>query len=252
MKTLCALVAITFLPFFAVQAQKATEREPKALHIHLISGSKEYKSEASLRAWQKAIEKTHPVHVTASWVKDGAKELPEVDQIPKADLLLVFTRRMKLPEEDMKVLRAYWEAGKPVIGIRTASHAFQKEDNAVFDRQVLGGNYTGHFGNDPVPVHNVEAEQAHPVLAGVGEIVSRKLYKAGDLADTATCLQKGTVKGQVHAVTWVNTYKGGRQFYTSLGVPEDFQNPAFQRLLLNAIAWTGKTALKPKIEGVAP
>jgi type 1 glutamine amidotransferase len=80
----------------------------------------------------------------------------------------------------------------------------------------------------------------HPVLRRVGSITSDKLYKAGPLAKTVVVLQHGDIGKANHAVTWVNEVKGRRAFYTSLGVPEDFKNENFRRLLANAIFWTAK------------
>lgn len=224
------LVVVGWLIASSLQAQ-----EP--LRIHMISGSKEYKSEASLKAYRQYLKNRYPVHITASWVSDGAKDLPGVEHVPTADVLLVFARRMKLPEDQAEVLKRHWKQGNPVVGIRTASHAFRKRTNKVFDQQVLGGNYQGHFDNQQVAVENAAAE--HPVLNGVAAFSSRKMYKAGKLAPQTTVLQKGTITGgHTHPVTWVHIYNGGRMFYTSLGTPEDFKNENFLRLLTNAIFWT--------------
>lgn len=238
MKIINQLSTCIFLLAFALPAFAAGD-EP--LKIHFISGSKEYKSEPSLMAFKERLEGKFQVAVTASWVKDGAQQLPEADKIPEADLLLVFARRMKLPEETMELIRAHWEAGKPVVGIRTSSHAFSNDDNAVFDLKVMGGNYKGHFGGEPVVVETTEAGEDHPVLKGVGEIVSNKLYKTGPLAETAVALQTGRIESKgdsTNDVTWVHEYNGGRMFYTSLGVPADFEDEDFLRLLENAIFWT--------------
>ena len=213
------------------------------LKIHIISGSKEYKSQASLQAFQAWLTETYELAVTGSWVQDGADDLPDVDRIADADVLLVFARRLKLPEKQMKLVRAHWQAGKPVIGLRTASHAFSRDENESFDRKVLGGNYTGHYGDTPVAIKNVVA---HPVLDGVGEISSSKLYKAGPLAESATLLQTGSTGGKTESVTWVNSYKGGRCFYTSCGLPNDFADEDFRRMLVNAIYWTAKREAKTK------
>ncbi len=48
------------------------------------------------------------------------------------------------------------------------------------------------------------------------------------------------IKDKDFPVTWVNTYKGGRYFYTSLGAPEDFQQDGMNRLLSNAVFWTSQ------------
>lgn len=212
------------------------------LHIHLISGSDEYESESSLKTYKQYLETNYAVTITASWVHDGAENLPGLEHIPEADLLLVFARRMQLPAGQMDVIRRHWTQGKPVVGIRTASHAFRRSTNQVFDHEVLGGNYQGHFDDHPVQVQNVAAD--HPVLDGVQPFTSRKLYKAGELAAGATVLQTGTTETadgpHTHPVTWTHQYEGGRTVYTSLGVPEDFDNPSFRRLITNAIFWAAE------------
>jgi len=210
------------------------------LKAHIISGSKEYGSEKSLKEFAVYLGKKG-VECSASWAQDNGTSLPNAVAVPAADLLIVFTRRMKLPEEQMQLVRAHWEAGKPVIGIRTASHAWGEKgsaDNLTFDHQVLGNHYQGHYGDEKVAVTNVPAQSAHPVLKGVEAFASRKLYKAGQLAATATPLQFGDNGKGRHMVTLVNEYKGGRMFYTSLGVPEDFEDENFRRMLVNAIYWT--------------
>ena len=209
------------------------------LKIHIISGAKEYQSEASMKSFSAWMEKHYEVKFTASWGHDGIKKLPNLDALAQADVMFIFARRMKLVEPQMKFIRAHWEKGKPIVGVRTASHAFQKADNEIFDRQVMGGNYQGHFGDGPVKVTNLGK---HPILNGVGKITSDKLYKAGPLAKGTTVLQQGDIGTDKHAVSWVNTWKGGRTFYTSLGVPKDFENENFRRMLANAIFWTAKRA----------
>ncbi len=102
----------------------------------------------------------------------------------------------------------------------------------------MGNEYLGHYGDEPVRVTAIPAQSNHPVLAGVRPFTSRKLYKAGALAPGVTALQLGdNGKGQ-HPVTLVNDYKGARVFYTSLGVPEDFKDENFRRMVMNAIYWT--------------
>ena len=212
------------------------------LRVHLISGSKEYASEPSLKEFAVHLG-TRGVECTASWAQDGGTTLPNIEALAAADVMLVFARRLKLPAEQMAVVRAHWEAGKPIVGIRTASHAWgdkENPDNAIFDRKVLGNHYLGHFGDEPVSVSAAPTQASHPVLAGVKPFTSRKLYKAGELAPTATPLQFGDNGKARHAVTLVNDYKGGRVFYTSLGVPEDFKDENFRRLLVNAIFWTAR------------
>ncbi len=214
------------------------------LQIHIISGAKEYQSEASMKAFSAWMEKHYEVKFTASWGHDGIEKLPNLEVLAQADLMFVFARRMKLVEPQMKLIRAHWEKGKPIVGVRTASHAFQKADNEIFDRQVMGGNYQGHFSDERVKVTHLL--KGHPVLRGVKVFPSGKLYKAGPLAKGTTVLQQGDIGTDKQNVSWVNTWKGGRTFYTSLGIPEDFKDKDFKQMLVNAIYWTSERKPNPK------
>lgn len=211
------------------------------LHIHFLSGSNEYKSEASLKTFGAMLEEKYLVRVTATWAQDKAKSVDNLESVPKADLLIVYARRLQLPEEQLAVFQAHWELGKPIIGIRTASHAFSDEVNKVFDQKVLGNHYVGHHGDEPVEVIPAPGAKDHPLLRDVGEITSTKLYKQGKIPDATDVLQFGDIGKDRQPVTLVNEYKGGRMFYTSLGVPKDFEDKDFVRLLLNAIFWTTET-----------
>ena len=211
------------------------------LRIHMISGSGEYRSEPSLRAFAEHLDARYRVEVSASWVKDSAKSLPDVDKIPGADLLIVFARRLDLPESEMEVLRAHWRGGKPLIGLRTASHAFQKTDNEVFDREVLGGNYQGHYGNEPTQIKAVEGAADHPILRGVSlTMAPGPLYKNTGHADDINLLLTGSIPEHTEPLAWTRQYKGGRIFYTSLGNVETFEQDDFRRMIAQALFWAAK------------
>jgi type 1 glutamine amidotransferase len=171
------------------------------------------------------------------------------EALVKADLLVVSLRRRALPEKDLEAVRQFLVGGKPVVGIRTASHAFDAkgrlaEGQAVwpmFDTEVLGGNYTGHHGAGPkTSVSTVQGADKHPILTGIQTPFTGhgSLYKVSPLAHSTTPLLIGSIPGQAHEpVAWVNQYGKARVFYTSLGHPEDFQDAAFRRLLANALLW---------------
>ena len=169
--------------------------------------------------------------------KSSVDNLDRLDPA-KADLLVMFMRRRTLPPEQLARFRDWFDAGKPVVAVRTSSHAFQNW--LEFDKLVLGGNYHGHHGNEgEVHVSVAEGAAGHPILRGVGPFGSRSsLYKASPLAETTTTLLTGVWKDQpAEPVAWTNTYKGGRIFYTSLGGRDDFNDPNFRRLLNNGILW---------------
>jgi len=109
----------------------------------------------------------------------------------------------------------------------------------AFDHEVLGGSYDGHYGKDELAqVRMADEAKTHPVLAGVRPFTTMgKLYKNANLAPDVNVLLRGTTRDYSEPVAWVRTHKGGRVFYTSLGVPEDFQDENFRRLLANAVFW---------------
>src|SRR5262249_13328612 len=126
---------------FGLLTSIAPGQQPAALKIHLI-GVGEYEPAKSLAEFKKHLEQHYRVECTASLGGNG-KKLDNLDALNSADLLVLFARRMNLPEEQMAIIRHHWEKGKPVVAMRTSSHAFQPADNAIFDRKVLGGDYHG-------------------------------------------------------------------------------------------------------------
>jgi type 1 glutamine amidotransferase len=162
---------------------------------------------------------------------------------------VVSVRRQAPSKEQLALVRAHLAAGKPLLGIRTASHAFgakpkdeQHEGWMTFDQDVLGGSYKNHFGNVPAVLSLAPGVTTHPILLGVNptKIATERLYKNLTLSSTATALLMGRSQGDTtdQYVAWVNQVGKSRVFYTSLGQPVEFQNQDFRRLLTNAVFWT--------------
>ena len=136
--------------------------------------------------------------------------------LKEADALMVSIRRRVLPESDMDAVRRFVASGKPVIGIRTASHAFSLRDQTPpegfvdwpeFDAEVFGGNYHGHHGNGLKSTVQVVSDAAsHPVLSGVTRDPfpqGGSLYQTSPLAAETTVLLAGRAEGQpVEPVAW--------------------------------------------------
>jgi type 1 glutamine amidotransferase len=185
---------------------------------------------------QKFLETHYRIQCSRAFGKDKGEGLPGIEALDTADLLVVYTRRVTLPPVQLELLRKYLASGKPVLGIRTASHGFASLPE--FDREILGGGYKGHYTNGQAHVELVAGAAAHAVLAGVKPFESRKIYKNPTLAPDVVVLLQGSFPGVREPVAWVREDGGRRLFYTSLGVQEDFQNESFRRLLVNAIFWT--------------
>ncbi len=226
--------------------------EPVAPHVAFVIGEDEYKTEVSLPKFaQEELEKRG---VRCTFIFADAQDknsFPDIAKIKDADLVVISVRRRVPPSDQLAVLREYVESGRPVVGIRTASHAFALRDKPdgwpQFDKEVLGGNYNMHYPNEPkkgpqTVVSRVERSAKHPILTGVAADFESKgsLYKNATLAKTSTPLlwgKQGPDGPEHEFVAWTNTHKGGRIFYTSLGYIEDFENASFRRLLLNGIFW---------------
>jgi type 1 glutamine amidotransferase len=212
--------------------------EPAPLKVCLVSGALEYNSNESLADFQKWVEANYPVQCSRAFLEgEDIKHLPGLENLDDCDVMVLFTRRLELSGDDLARIKKYCLSGRPVVGVRTASHAIQTW--LELDKQVLGGNYKGHHENDvETRVAIVEENKNHPVLSGVTPFRTMgSLYKNQGIADDATVLMTGTNPNTTEPVTWTREVNGGRVFYTSLGYQEDFQEPSFRRLLANAVFW---------------
>ncbi len=173
---------------------EADGTEQKPLRIHMISGSEEYESETSLSSWKEKLEKHHSVRCTISFGTDGTETLEGLVHLPEADLLVLFNRRFELKDEYWKPIRAYLDSGRPVLGIRTASHAFDRNYPKI-DRELLGADYHGHGSEETVKVKPVEEQRDHPILKGIGSWTRPgKLYRNNEFDSSTTILLRGLGK----------------------------------------------------------
>jgi len=217
------------------------------LQVVMLSGSGEYKSAESLPAFARFLEGHFNAKATVLEAK-GEKEIPGLEALDGCDVMLLFTRRIRLEGDPLERFKRYCLAGRPIVGVRTASHAIQTWLD--LDREVFGGNYKGHYGSGARQTIAVHPDaKAHPVLEGVQDFESEySLYKTGPLAADATLLMTAaTPKAAApEPAAWVREYKGARVFYTSLGGPADFENPSFRQLLVNALFWTAKREVEAR------
>lgn len=168
----------------------------KGKKVVLISGDEEYRSEEMLPQLAKILAKRHGFDCTVLFAidpKDGTinpgvtTNIPGVKALDDADLMIIFTRFRNLPPEQMKHVADYIESGKPIIGLRTATHAFSipksskeygkytwnnsdKEYKGGFGRQVLGETWVSHHGgHGSQATRGIIAKGAenHPILKGI-------------------------------------------------------------------------------------
>jgi type 1 glutamine amidotransferase len=226
----------------------------RPLRVCLVSGCPLYESDESLALLGEYLEKQDKAKCSRAF-SQKEDELPGLENLEKSDCMVLFARRMTIDGEPLERIKRYCRRGGAIVAVRTASHAFQNW--LELDKEVLGGDYQGHFDNKLTEVQIVAAVKDHPVLAGVKPLSSRgTLYKNPNIAKDATVLLTGTFPGQTYPVAWVRPAatgqetnqasaaergrvgRRGRVFYTSLGHPTDFGTPSFLRLLANAVSWT--------------
>ncbi|MHC4560067.1 MAG: ThuA domain-containing protein [Planctomycetota bacterium] len=226
----------------------------KRPRVVFISAESEYKAAQSLPGFAHELKTKYGLYceiLQGSTEKTGKDrhDIAGMEALANADLVVLFARRRALPAEQMKYFREYLEGSGPLVGLRTASHAFDTRGSAPegyaewlgFDPEVLGGNYHGHHGSGPKCTVTVAAgAEGHPILAGVQIPFTSNgsLYEVRPLADSTKRLLVGTIPDkEPEPLAWTNSYKKSRIFYTSLGHPDDFLNAQFHRLLVNAIFW---------------
>ncbi|MGA0058761.1 MAG: ThuA domain-containing protein [Planctomycetota bacterium] len=161
-------------------------------HVVFITGDEEYRSEECMPQLARILAFRHGFQCTVLFAIDpetGAidpgnqKNVPGLAALDEADLMVVFTRFRDLPDEEMEHFVRYVESGRPVIGLRTATHAFDIPDGRTYRRyswrnpewkggfgqQILGETWVAHHGGHGwQSTRGVVADGAaeHPILRG--------------------------------------------------------------------------------------
>jgi len=282
------LLAIGATNGLAGESPQRPKAETRVPHVIFVTGDEEYRSEESMPMLAKILDRDHGFRVTVCHAvdKDGLidpnnlENIEGLEALDDADLMVVFTRFRKLPDEQRERIVRYAESGKPIIGFRTATHAFRYGSGphaAAMDEawpaKVFGQKWIthhGHFGDGQEKLTEVSINPAyhdHPILRGVEPFQAYSwLYHVeggGDvLAGECQRLLIGRALKTSHEkepdrfpitnpVAWTRTYTGqsktpARVFFTTLGHPYDFRLEPMRKLALNGIFWAlGKDAAIP-------
>jgi type 1 glutamine amidotransferase len=197
-----ALWMLGALAFAPVPAQAADdpwltfpgENGPgKGKRVVLIAADQEYRSEEVMPQLARILAKRHGFDCTVLFAidpQDGTinptvNNIPGLEKLKDADLLVIFSRFMDLPDDQMRRIVEYVESGRPVVALRTSTHAFQLTSPTYrkyswksaepgyeggFGRQVLGETWVAHHG-----AHAKEGtrgifapgQERHPILRGI-------------------------------------------------------------------------------------
>ena len=251
----------------------------RSKHIVFVSGEEEYRSEESFPMIAKILERETGAKVSFCFSVDSAgyidpnntKHIAGLEKLKDAHLMVIFARFRALPPAELKYITDYVESGKPVIGLRTSTHAFLYQEDGLkhmnneWPTKVFGQQWIthhGHFedGNKPLTSVYFANKIMQPILRGVKPFDAYSwLYHVDGgewklQGDCNTLLQGKSLKSNhemegnlekfplTNPVAWTKAYttqsgKSSKVFFTTLGHPYDFKDVSMRRLLLNSIFW---------------
>ena len=227
---LLMLAALACLPILAPGASptpglvlEGGEGLGKGQHIVFVTGEEYYRSEEGMSMFARNLSRHHGFKCTVLFATDPttgfinpnqARNIPGLAALDSADLMVIFARFRELPDADMKHIADYVNAGKPVFGIRNATHAFRyaadstspyknwsfrsKEWPGGFGQQILGDTWVAHYGKfqkESTLAHVNKAHRNHPVLRGVANtlVVHTDVNSVNRLTPKDTVLFHGQV-----------------------------------------------------------
>ncbi len=257
----------------------------KGKNIVLISGDEEYRSEEAMPLMGKLLAEHHGFNTTVLFATDpgtgfvnpeNQTHIAGMETLKDADLVILMIRFRELPDEDMKYFDDYLKSGKPIVALRTSTHAFAYNRNKTssfahyswnakdgkwpggFGKEVLGETWVAHHGH-----HGKEGTRAlvngtfhkHPVLQGVDDIWGETdVYTINALPANAETLLWGQVTlgmtpvseltygKSIMPLAWTREYtqengKKNRIFASTLGTALEFTREDMRRLVVNAAYW---------------
>lgn len=254
----------------------------KGKHIVFIAAEESYRSEESMPMMAKILSRQgfKCSVLFAIDPADGAinpqikDNIPGLEALESADLLVTFMRWRELPDEQMKRLIDYTESGRPIIGIRNATHPFKyarrpdspyakydstsKDPQGGWGRLVLGETWVSHYGKNLVESTRCDVVDArHPIFRGVSGSfwIPDDVYGVSETlsGDSTPVLMGQPLQGwnandkpvpdkKPLPIAWTKSYTGSsgkkaRIFTTTMGHGEAFKIEDFRRMLANACFW---------------
>ena len=261
-------------------------KEGPGKHIVFVTGDEEYRSEEGMPMLAKILAVRHGFKCTLLFAinpADGTIDpnnqtnIPGLHLLRDADMMVLFARFREPPDDQMKHIVEFVNSGKPILALRTSTHAFQFERNKQsryakwdwrnqewpggFGQQVLGDTWVSHHGN-----HGKESTRGiindrfshHAILKGVDDIWGpTDVYGIIHLPDDARVLVYGQVlegmkptdkpvdgpkNHPMMPLIWIRDYKGetgktSRIICSTIGASVDLQSEGLRRLLVNACYW---------------
>jgi len=253
-------------------------------HVVLLTGDEEYRSEEALTMLGKILAVRHGFKCTVLFAVDpdgtinpvNRKSLPGAEALDSADCIVMALRFREWPDEQMKHFVNAYLAGKPIIALRTSTHAFSYDKNSTssykkyswnssewkggFGRQVLGETWVSHHG-----AHGKEATRGilepsakgDPILRGVEDIFgTTDVYTANPPPDVKILVRgqvlagmtpdsppvEGPKNNPMQPIVWTRLHKNeagntNKVLCTTMGAATDLTSEGLRRLLVNGVYW---------------
>lgn len=276
-----SLMTVPWTSFAQPLVYKGENGPGKGKHLVFIASDHEYRSEETLPALARILAKRHGFTCTVVFgvndrgvIQPGISNVPGIELLKDADLMVIFTRFQHWPAEQMDHFVAYLDRAGPIVGLRTATHSFNKlpkgspyekfnngyggrEMKGGFGRQILGEKWAGHYGGNhrqSTRLDIVKDKASHPVLRGVKDMwVQCGGYNANPLKPSEVLAMAQPLKGMTPDSpddekrkpvpgAWTRSYQGqngksGRVFTSTYGASNDIENEGYRRMLINACFW---------------
>lgn len=255
----------------------------KGKHVVFVTGDDEYRSEEGMPMLAEILAQRHGFKCTVLFAIDPAdgtikpdfqKNVPGTELLADADLMVLFLRFRDLPPEQMKPIIDFVESGKPVVALRTSTHAFNisdpespyadlswnsKNPEGGFGQKVIGDTWVSHHGE-----HGKQSTRGvpnpkladHPILRGVDDVwgptdvygivhlpPDAKVVMFGQVIDGMKPTDPpadGSKNNPMMPLVWTREYVGARGLpslvtATTMGASVDLESEGLRRLLVNAV-----------------
>ena len=195
---------------------------------------------------RKALEQQFKLEVfTAGQIvgKQGDDNVAGLEQLDDADLWIGSIHKRTLPsDKQLEHVRRFLAAGKPFVGYRAASHAFQNWLAA--DKAIWGAKYGGHHLLEKDPLLVIE-----PTPGALKHVIFKDIkiprpesgsYFYTELEPDVDVLLHSGLPGDMMPHTWTRQLAktGNRIFYTRYDAKELAENDVCREIFLRGLAWT--------------
>jgi hypothetical protein len=248
-------------------------------HIVFLAGDEEYRSEEALPMLAKILSQKHGFKCSVLFSldpdgtinPDAGASLSDPEVLDSADAIVMSLRFRKWPEETLARFEKVYLSGKPIIGLRTSTHAFNGNRLADFGKKVLGEKWVSHWGK-----HKSEATrgilepaaEGESLLHGVRDVFGgTDVYEAYPPQDATILIRGQVVAGMtpdaqpaayekkratdreaqdvntpMMPVAWYRLHKNesgktNRVLCTTMGSADDLTNEGLRRLIVNGVYW---------------